>query len=218
MRAPTTRVAGALLVCLLAFGLGACGGDEKDRSDSRSTGQARQGKAVEKAFLTGMVHHHESAIEMAEIAQTKGKDRFVKELADAIATTQKAEITRMEAIHERLFGAELKPDARAHDGLGLTAEEAGMTHDRTATAALRAAEPFDRAFVDEMAPHHSGAIRMSNVVLKRSNDRELRALARTIVTTQKQEIERMNSFRREEFGGPVPRDGGHGAHETMDGH
>ncbi len=218
MRPRTTRVATALLVCLLAFGLGACGSDEDDRSDAGSDAGAKHGKAVEKAFLTGMVHHHESAVEMAEIAQAKGKDRFVEELADAIVATQKAEISRMEAIHERLFGAKLKPDARAHDGLGLSAEEAGMTHDAKAIAALRTAKPFDRAFVDDMVPHHRGAIRMSNVALKSSSDRELRALARTIVTTQKQEIERMNSFRRQKFGGPAPRDGGHGGHETMEGH
>ena len=83
----------------------------------------------------------------------------------AVAAPER-EIARMEAIHERLFGTKLKPDPGGHERLGLTAAEAGMTHDAQTIKALRTAEPFDRAFVDEMIPHHKGAIKMATVVLR----------------------------------------------------
>ena len=124
----------------------------------------------------------------------------------------------MQAIYRRLLGGELKPDPRAHDGLGLTAEEAGMTHDPQASKALSAAQPFDRAFVDGMVPHHKGAIKMANVVLRTTRDRELRRLAQSIVSTQEHEIEQMNSFRAKRFGGPVPGNAGHEDHPMDDSH
>lgn len=212
------HAARVLVAAIVALGLAACGSDD----DENAATARNEGQAVEKAFLTGMVHHHETAIEMAEIAKRQGQDPFITDLADDILTTQEREIARMERIYERLLGGRLKPDAAAHDGLGLTAEEAGMTHSPETTEELRSADPFDRAFVDEMVPHHVGAIRMSDVVLKRTNDPALRSLAKGIVSTQQREVKAMNAFRTSEFGGPVPdghrgegkrskKDKGHGA-------
>ena len=201
---------GVLSACVLALGTGGCGGDEDDSGGSNSGGAAKKAQAVERAFLTTMVPHHESAIEMARIAREKGDAPFVTQLAGDILRTQKREIARMKEIHQRLLGDELKPDPAGHDRLGLSAAEAGMTHDAQTNEALRTAKPFDRAFVDEMAGHHAGAIEMANVVLKTTKDAQLRTLAHEIVSTQKHEIEQMNAFRTEEFGAPVPTGGGHG--------
>jgi uncharacterized protein (DUF305 family) len=211
------RLIAALLVGVVGLSLSACGSEEEEKLGSPTSDAAKRVKAVEGAFLTTMVPHHESAIEMAEVAKEKGKDRFVTKLADDILTSQEREIARMEAIHERLFGTKLEPDPGGHDRLGLTAAEAGMTHDAQTIKALRTAEPFDRAFVDAMVPHHEGAIKMANVVLKSTRDGELRKLARTIVSTQQHEIEQMNAFRTRRFGGPVRGDGAHEEHPMKRG-
>ena len=193
------------LACLLltatgARGLLACWSDD----DRESKGAGAKGNAAERAFLTAMVSHHESALEMAEIADERAEHRFVKELAGEIAAAQAREISEMKRIHERLFDGELRPDHGAHDGLGLTAAEAGMTHSPHTNRALRSADPFDRAFVDEMVPHHEGAVRMANAVLRRTQDAPLRRLAERIISTQRTEIREMNDFRAKEFGGPAP--------------
>lgn len=205
-------VAGALLIAALF--LVACGND--DGADKASGGG--KGTPTEMAFLTGMVHHHGTAIEMAEIAKQRGKDEFVKGLGDDIVTTQEGEMATMRSIHQRLFGSALKPDPGAHDGLGLSAEEAGMTHTPKTNEMLQAANPFDRAFVDEMVPHHRGAVRMAEKVLEDSKDAEVRKLAEGIISTQKREIEEMNSFRQRKFGGPVPDDKMGGADSMGAGH
>lgn len=198
------HVACLLLTATAAAGLIACGSDD----DNESADASDKTRAAEKAFLTGMVAHHQSAIEMAEIAERRGQDPFVKRLAADITSSQEREIARMEQIHERLFDSKLKPDPRAHDALGLTAEEAGMTHSPETSKMLHSADPFDRAFVDEMVPHHEGAVRMSEVVLKSTKDAQLRRLAEGIVSTQEREIEEMNDFRTKRFGGPVPKGAG----------
>jgi uncharacterized protein (DUF305 family) len=197
----TARAIGLLIAAALLAVLVACG--EDDEAD-------RPGNRVEKSFLTGMVAHHESALEMAAIAKTRGKDLFVKDLAGDILLTQRREIDEMERIYERLFDGKLTPDPSGHDGLGLSAEDAGMTHTSAMNDELRSAEPFDRAFVDEMVPHHEGALKMSRAVLRRTDDGALRRLADGIVSAQEREIEAMNDFRTETYGGPVPERRGHG--------
>ncbi len=203
----SARILAVLLVALLALGLAACGGDDAEESGAGDT------KAMEKAFLTGMSHHHGTAIEMSEIAEEQGKSRFVTTLAGDIISTQERELEEMEKIYERLVGGALEPDARAHDGLGLSAEEAGMTHSPDTNEMLEVAKPFDRAFVDEMVPHHVGAVKMAEVVLESTEDAELRKLAENIISTQEREIKEMNDFRTEEYGAPVPeKSGGGGEH------
>jgi uncharacterized protein (DUF305 family) len=93
----------------------------------------------------------------------------------------------------------LRPDEGAHDALGLSAQEAGNHID--GGAMLRGKRPFDRAFVDEMVPHHEGAIAMARAVLKQTRDSELRKLAQGIIQTQEREIAEMNDFRKREYGG-----------------
>ena len=142
--------------------LAGCGGEEE-----QSTGK---GTPTDRAFLQAMVPHHESAIEMAKVASRRGRDPFVKRLAKGIATSQEREIAQLRQVHRRLFGPPLTPDEGAHEALGLSAEEAGMTHSEADMRKLRTASPFDREFVDMMVPHHRGATRMAQVLLGRTTD------------------------------------------------
>ena len=176
-------------VLVLAGLLGACGGGEP-------AGAGKQDP--QQAFLKSMVPHHNSAVDMAEVAETEAQSKFVKDLARDITRTQTEEIGQMEKIHQRLFNAPLEPDMGAHAGLNLSAQQAGMDH-MDGAGMIRGKRPFDRAFVDEMIPHHRGAIRMAEVVLARTRDPELRKLAEGVVTAQKREIAEMESFRKREY-------------------
>jgi uncharacterized protein (DUF305 family) len=184
-------------VTLAIFALAACGDDDT------STETAASSDETEQAFLEAMVPHHQSALAMAEVADRRAQAPEIKQLSTDIAKAQTSEIAQMRQIHERLFGSKLVADETAHDALGLTAEEAGMEHAESA-AALEDAQPFDRAFVDEMVPHHQGAIAMAEAVLPSTDDPELTRLAEDIIAAQQREIEQMNAFRTEHYGGPVP--------------
>lgn len=48
----------------------------------------------ERWFLTEMIPHHQGAIDMAKLAQTRSKDRNVLNMAAAILKTQQAEINQ----------------------------------------------------------------------------------------------------------------------------
>jgi uncharacterized protein (DUF305 family) len=56
------------------------------------------GADFDRLFLTSMIDHHEGAIEMAEAEKEDGKFPAALKLADAIITTQAAEIKQMRAM------------------------------------------------------------------------------------------------------------------------
>ncbi len=175
----------ALGAVVLAVFVAACGGGEKTDP--------------QQAFLQSMVPHHSSAVDMAEVAETEAQTEFVKNLASDITRSQSEEIGQMGQIHERMFDAPLKPDMGAHMALGLSAQEAGMNH-MDGASTIRGKKPFDRAFVDEMVPHHEGATRMAEAVLAETDDRQLRKLGEGIIAAQRKEIAEMKGFREGEYG------------------
>jgi uncharacterized protein (DUF305 family) len=181
---------------MAAVAVAACGGDDTGGGEATA-------RDTEGAFLEAMIPHHESAIEMARLAKRRAGHRQITALADAIIETQSREIRQIERIHRRLFGRKVLPNADAHQGLGLSATEAGMAHDDPA-AKLARARPFDRAFIDEMIGHHQGAIRMARVVREQTEDEEVRSLASAIVSAQSREIERMKRWRTAWYGAPSP--------------
>ncbi|MEU9336007.1 DUF305 domain-containing protein [Streptomyces sp. NPDC048290] len=56
------------------------------------------GKAFDTAFLTLMVKHHEGAVTMAETEQKDGAYQPALDMAEAVVTTQSAEIERMNGL------------------------------------------------------------------------------------------------------------------------
>ncbi|MBA2783436.1 MAG: DUF305 domain-containing protein, partial [Rubrobacteraceae bacterium] len=62
-------------------------------------------------------------------------------------------------------------------------------------------DPFDRAFIDNMIPHHESAIAMAEVALQKSKNSEIRGIAEDIVSAQKREIEQMRQWRQQWYAG-----------------
>lgn len=67
--------------------------------------------------------------------------------------------------------------------------------DTTSTAMAMSTAPFDAQFIDGMIEHHRGAIGMAEQALTESERPEIKELAQNIITSQKQEVEQMTSWR-----------------------
>jgi uncharacterized protein (DUF305 family) len=172
-------------VAVLALALAGCGSDEQQPASGveEQTADAVKGNGTDRAFVAAMIPHHESAVEMAEIAESRGESEFVKELADNITRTQTEEIDIMRAQDTELADAGVKPGK-----LGVSDHMMGMDED---PAMLKSADPFDAAFIKMMIPHHEGAVEMAKEELKKGADPELRQLAEAIVEAQQREIDEM---------------------------
>lgn len=201
-RTLTLAIAAVLVIGIAVITITA--GGEDDSGDAQAT---------DGAFIVEMIPHHESAIEMAEIAREQGEHPEVKTLAGQIASTQAAEIGGLERIHQRIFG---QPTSKAEHGtLGLPAHEMGMNMDASTLADER---PFDRAFIDMMVPHHQGAIRMARIELAAGENPELTRLAEAIIAAQAREIEQMNRWRVDWYGAPSPAGGVPAEEESAPSH
>lgn len=139
------------------------------------------------AFLEMMVPHHQMAVQMADIELRRGSDPAVLALARAIKTAQGPEISRMKAMYRARTGTDLVPAVMSADDMA--AMGMGMDMGRLE----QSADP-DRTFLQQMIPHHAGAIIMSDLVVNRSTNADLVALATAIVAAQAAEIGRMQSM------------------------
>ncbi len=70
------------------------------------------------------------------------------------------------------------------------------------TAALqgKTGETFDQAFLQEMIPHHEGAVAMAELALTNAKHQEIKDLAAAIVAAQNEEIIKMRTWQKTWFG------------------
>ncbi len=161
------RVASVLLVAFLAVG---CVQTESGFSPQ------------EQNFAEMMIPHHQQAIEMADLALQKSENEEVIALATQIKAAQDPEIVEMSS------WPGVNPEA--HMGHAMD----GMLSDDEMQE-LREADSlqFDRLFVQGMIKHHQGAIDMADEV-KNSDNEVVSNLARSIISTQRDEIQLMEDL------------------------
>lgn len=89
----------------------------------------------------------------------------------------------------------------------------GMMGNRGGEPGVGMGGNIDARFIEEMIPHHEGAIGMAQIALQRSDRPEIKSLAEGIIDAQTHEIEDMKAWYQEWFGN-APADGrlgrGHG--------
>jgi uncharacterized protein (DUF305 family) len=146
----------------------------------------KNGKYSDERFIDAMVPHHEGAVEMAQVALKNAEHPEIKRLAKNIITTQKTEIEELKSIKNEEFDTSRVPmNMGQMKGMGM------MTDPRT----LADRDPFDKAFIDSMIPHHQSAIEMAQVARDKSDNPKIEELATNIISAQKREISQMERWR-----------------------
>jgi uncharacterized protein (DUF305 family) len=208
------------LLLAVAFTLAACGGQQgsgsgSDQGTAKGTGgsmagmdhdqmghgsmgtseMARQmvmenGKYSDERFIDAMVPHHQGAIAMAEVALKNAEHEETKELSRNIVSTQQAEIEELKAIKKEEYGTSEVPMEMSQEqmrGMGMMMNPQELANK----------EPFDKAFIDAMIPHHQSAIEMAKVAYEESKIPAIKELAENIVSAQQEEIEQMKRWRQQ---------------------
>jgi uncharacterized protein (DUF305 family) len=159
-----------------------------------SSGQspAATGKDLDKAFVQGMVPHHQAAIDMAKVEVSKGKDPRVKELAQAIISDQTREQTEMDQIAKQNFGLTPSRSMSGHTG-ELMGVSITMDMSKMGSEVDAASNP-DQTFLRLMIPHHATAIVMADEEARNGADERLKSMAGNIVAAQGKEIGQMQAL------------------------
>jgi uncharacterized protein (DUF305 family) len=137
------------------------------------------------AFLSGMIPHHEQALELSAMVGGRGGSAGLEAMALRIDREQVEEIGQMQGL------------MRAR---GLAPTPVGMMHgmaDAATLATLRSSRgaAFERLWFDTMISHHAGALMMARDYLATGTDETLRRYAQVAVSTQSGEIEAMRAMR-----------------------
>ena len=172
---------------------GSMGAMNPSRMHQTSGGMAsgmlmKNGRYSDERFIDAMVPHHQGAVEMAEVALDNAEHGEIRQLSENIIAAQEAEIKELKEIKQEEFGTSRIPmtmNADEMKGMGMTIEPRSLADEK----------PFDRAFIDNMLPHHRSAIQMAEVARDKSQNPRIEKLATNIVEAQEREISQMKQWR-----------------------
>ncbi len=136
-------------------------------------------------FAQMMIPHHQQAVDMGTLAETRALNPEVKALAAQIKGEQAPEINQMKG-WLTVAGADLEMGHdMGMDGL-LTDSEFDALKDSAGSV-------FDKLYLQGMIGHHEGAIAMAKLV-ENSQNAEVKALGQAIVTSQTKQINYMKAL------------------------
>ncbi len=201
------RVGAATAVAAALTGLAGCGDSMSDMPGMGSSTSAAPSASAPSAaaatpaegphndadvmFATGMIPHHQQAIEMSDMLLAKdGIDTKVTDLARRIKDAQAPEIAQMSGWLAG-WGENPSPSSMSmdHDMGGGIMSQAEMDALDQATGADAA-----KLFLTGMIKHHQGAISMARDEAANGENNEAIKLAEGIMASQQAEIEEMNTL------------------------
>jgi uncharacterized protein (DUF305 family) len=182
----------SLITAVLAaslFILAACGNeDEPDTAGGHND--------ADVTFAQEMIPHHQQAIEMAELAESRAESEEVKELAADIEAAQGPEIETMSGWLES-WGEDVPDEGMSgmdHGDMSSDDMTGMMTDDEMADLEATSGAGFDQMFLTMMIEHHEGAIEMAQTEQSEGEFPEAVAMAEEIEATQAEEIQTMQDL------------------------
>ena len=188
MTSRNARIAASLAATVLAATvLAGCAmnSDSADHGMNHSTEADSMYSADDIMFLQMMIVHHQQAVDMGTLAETRALSPEVKALAAQIKAEQAPEIASM---------TKWLKDAGAPLEMGHSINMDGMLTDAQMMALENSSgTEFDRLYLEGMIAHHEGAIDMAKTALdsKAANTLEL---GHTITDSQAKQITLMKEL------------------------
>jgi uncharacterized protein (DUF305 family) len=165
---------------------------------------------TDQHFIEMMIPHHQQAVEMADLALTRAQHPEIKNLAVAIKKDQTREIEQLRTWYKTWYGKEVPVMTMSDQGMMANHGNMGqqMNPDMMKMPmncckmkcmnmdleTLKNAPDFDKEFIRQMIPHHHKAVKMSQMIAKKTTKREIRNLAESMMKTQTAEIEQMEQW------------------------
>ncbi|MFS0703288.1 DUF305 domain-containing protein [Cellulomonas sp. 179-A 9B4 NHS] len=192
----TTQRRAATVACALSLALAVAGcsdGTEAQgqTAESSTTSQASTptptaSTAMSDAmFAAMMIPHHQTGIEMTQMALQKAATPGVREVAQAAQTSQQEQLPLLEEVAAT---GDMKP---------MPPEEPIQRFNEQEMAELMAleGEAFDRKWLDVFSSHHMSAIMMADVALASDGSPAAQQLEQEIHDGQLGQLEQMNTLR-----------------------
>jgi uncharacterized protein (DUF305 family) len=135
----------------------------------------------EREFVADMIPHHQEAVDTAnEVLARGGSTPEIRTLAEDIITAQETEIAMLKEWYLAWYGEEYVADNSYQPMMRDLSELSGAE--------------LDKRFLEDMIPHHMGAIMMAQSVRPYIEHQEVADMADAIMETQTAEIQLMREM------------------------
>lgn len=166
--------------------------------NGNQTNVLQNSNSIDAHFIEQMIPHHEDAIIMSKLAQTKAQKPEVRKLAENIIASQGKEISQMKLWYKDWFEKDVPTDGQIMNQHGMMATNnsmhMGMMGDDSDSTNLEQAADFDKEFIQEMIPHHQMAVMMATMLKNGTQRPEMKELADNIIAAQTNEIDQMRQW------------------------
>lgn len=157
-------------------------------------------------FTRDMSAHHIQAVQMSETVQKRTRDPEIRNLAEGIILTQQREIGEMQG-WLKVWGLPYFGEQPRMAWMGHPIKHGrmpGMASSRELVE-LHNEPPkkMDVQFLQLMIRHHEGALPMARAIIKRGHCSYIRAFARGILVSQREEIWEMQGLMKQKGMSPV---------------
>ena len=175
----------ALTGCTINIGTGSSDDNGMMNHEMMGSGNSADYSAQDIMFAQMMIPHHQQAVDMGTLAETRVTDEAVKTLAAQIKSEQAPEIATMKG---------WLSSAGASTEMGHDMPMAGMLSDSELAKleSLKGAA-FEKLFLESMIAHHEGAIQMARMVVDSKNT-DVAKLAQAIIDSQTKQIAYMKTL------------------------
>ncbi|WP_167544348.1 DUF305 domain-containing protein [Duganella sacchari] len=141
-------------------------------------------------FLDTMGMHHQSAVEMAKLAEDRSEHAELKAMAKKMISDQQGEISQMKSWREQWYPG--KSQAMNMEMPGMMDSMKGMSMPKLAASK---GKEFDSMFLDMMIKHHAGAVKMAKSAEAKAQHPEIKDLSKKMVSAQLDEITQMKKWK-----------------------
>jgi uncharacterized protein (DUF305 family) len=192
-----------ILLCALlaAVALTAAACSSSGSRSGSSTSTPTDHNQADVTFAREMIPHHQQAIEMAQLAESRAGSPRVRELATKIEAAQGPEIERLTSWLKSwgvavATGSMPMGDHGAHGTApgGASSDAGMMSPNDIATLRPLSGNGFDEAFLNIMIKHHEGAIAMANTESAVGQYAPAITMARAIASSQQSEVDQMKAL------------------------
>ncbi len=170
---------------------GAAGHDMANMQSMHKSSPNAAKAPYEQQFLDTMTMHHQMAMHMASLVESRSANQELKDMAKKMMAEQEKEIAQLKGWKEQWYAG--KPEAMNMKMPGMPESMKGMSGDKLMSAK---GEQFDRMFVDMMSQHHKGAIKMAQTAAPKLQHAEVKEFANRLVEMQKKEVAHMAEMKK----------------------
>ena len=162
--------------------VGSAAGESPTATTASTAAPSPTAANYEQKFMTGMIDHHQMAVEMAQVCLSKAVHDELRQMCESIIAAQSREIQQMQRWLRDWYAVSYSPqmDNRAERDIARLSAASGAE--------------FEIMFMEMMIQHHRAAVEEGETCLTRAYHRQLIRLCENIIATQSAEIAQMEEW------------------------